>query len=208
MACISQGVWTTTLILTGVLLLALVICVLITISLINSRLARVMRENVAGVRIRGGAGVPGPAAGGAPTSGMAYRSYEGDVVAVDTLTNLTAFGGNAQTIEVPQGARVLDSLRITMSVDYGAAVVSVRAHCQVRIIGQGFRNSPHDFNGPAQSCQGVTSGLGISGGECTVEYEDMAIAVVGGGVFEIQAVLIGEDPGDTTISVGMGFLIA
>ena len=150
-------------------------------------------------------GVPRGARGGEATAGKAYRSYEGDIAAVDTLTNLVAFGGNAQTIEVPQGATMLDSLDIDLSVDLGAAVVSVRGHAQVRIIGQGFRNSPHDFNGPALSFQGVTSGnLGVQG---TKKYEGLGIAVVSGGTFEVQGVLIGEDPGDATLAVGFGYLL-
>lgn len=153
----------------------------------------------------GGAGVPKGAKGGEATAGMAYRSYEGDIAAVDTLTNLTAFGGNAQTIEVPQGATMLNSLDIDMSLDLGAAVVSVRGHAQIRIIGQGFRNSPHDFNGPALSCQGVTSGNAIAQG--FKHYDNLGIAVVSGGTFECQGVLIGEDPGDATVAVGFGYVL-
>jgi hypothetical protein len=147
----------------------------------------------------------GIATGGKAAAGMAYRSYEGDVAAVDTLTNLAAFGGNAQTVQVPQGAKVLDRIDIDMSLDLGAAVVSVRGHCQIRIIGQGIKGSPHDFGGPAMSCQGVTSGNAIAQG--TKKYENLGIPVVSGGDLQIQAALIGEDPGDATIAVSLGYIL-
>lgn len=157
------------------------------------------------LRRRGGVGVT-PAQGGQAVRGMQYRSYEGDIAAVDTLTNLTAFGGNTQTVIIPQGAAVLDRLCIDASVDLGAAVVSVRGHVQVRIVGPGVIGSPHDFNGPALSFQGVTSGnLGVQG---HVEYQDLAIGVVEGGEIQVQAVLIGEDPGDATIAVGLGYVLS
>lgn len=150
---------------------------------------------------------PGTAAGGQPTRGIAYRSYEGDVAAVDTLTNLVAFGGNAVSTQVPKGAAVLDSMDIGASFDLGAAVVSVRCHVQVQLVGQGFKNSPHQFGGPAMSAQGVTSGLAISA-PSNVRYENLNISTVEGGDASIQAVLIGEDPGDSTICVTLGYLLA
>lgn len=150
---------------------------------------------------------PGTAVGGKATKGIAYRSYEGDVAAVDTLTSLTAFGGNTVSTQVPKGAAVLDSMDIGMSTDLGAAVVSVRSHCQVQLVGQGFKNSPHQFGGPAMSAQGVTSGLAISG-PANIRYENLNIATVEGGDASIQAVLIGEDPGDVTVCVTLGYLLA
>jgi hypothetical protein len=153
-----------------------------------------------------GVGRGGEAKGGQPTRGIAYRSYEGDIAAVDTLTSLTAFGGNTVSTQVPKGASVLDSMDIGLSVDLGAAVVSVRAHVQVQLIGQGFKNSPHQFGGPAVSCQGVTSGLAIAG-PTNVRYEGLNIECVEGGDASIQGVLIGEDPGDTTLCVTLGFLL-
>ena len=148
----------------------------------------------------------GVAKGGAPSRGMAYRSYEGDLAAVDTIGNLTAFGGTAQTVIVPQGASIIDRIAIGMSLDLGGAMVSVRGHCQIRLVGQGVVGSPHDFGGPALTVQGLTSGNAIGTGN--VEYRDLAIPVVDGGEIQVQAVLIGEDPGDATVSVTLGYILA
>lgn len=153
-----------------------------------------------------GVGRGAEARGGQPTKGIAYRSYEGDIAAVDTLTSLTAFGGNTVSTQVPKGAAVLDSMDIGMSTDLGAAVVSVRSHSQVQLIGQGFKNSPHQFGGPACSVQGVTSGN--VGWESSKRYENLNIECVEGGDASIQGVLIGEDPGDVTLCVTLGYLLA
>ena len=184
----------------SIILIATLILTLIIVKL------RIMARAGNIVSFRPGTAVPGPAVGGAPTIGMAYRAYEGDIAAVDTITNLTAFGGQAQTVQVPQGAKTLERVYIGASYDFGNAVVSVRAQCQVRLLGQGLRGSPHDFNGPSGENQGVTSGIAI--GEHATKYEDLNIGVVEGGDLQVQAVLIGEDPGDATISVGLGYIIS
>jgi hypothetical protein len=146
------------------------------------------------------------ATGGKASKGIAYRSFEGDVAAVDTLTTLSAFGGNSVNTNTPKGASVLNSIDIAMSVDVGAAVASVRAHCQVQLVGQGFMNSPHQFGGPAVSVQGVSSGNAMV--EASKRYEGLNIACVESSDATIQAVLIGEDPGDATICVTLGYLLA
>lgn len=156
--------------------------------------------------VTGGGGVGSPAKGGEAAAGMSYLSFEGDIAAVDTITNLSAFGGSSVTVQVPQGASVLNMCDIAASFDIGAAVASVRGHVQVRLVGSGLRNSPHDFNGPAVSVQGVTSGNAMV--EASKRYEGLSIGVVGGGQLQVQAVLIGEDPGDATISVGLGFVLS
>jgi hypothetical protein len=180
---------------TGFFLLA--IMVMIAISVKGQLLAR--RPIISAPR-------GGTAVGGKPRRGMAYRSYEGDIAAVDTLTNLTAFGGSAQTVIVPQGASELDIVDIGVSFDLGAAVVSVRGHAQVRIIGQGIEGSPHDFGGPAGTFQGVTSGN--LGAFEHVRYSNLNIPVVGGGELQVQGALIGEDPGDATFCVTLGYVLA
>ena len=153
----------------------------------------------------GGGAQGGVAEGGKPTKGRAYRSYEGDIAAVDTLTSLTAFGGNTVSTQVPKGAQWLDSMDIGLSLDAGAAVISVRAHVQVQLLGQGFRNSPHQFGGPAVSVQGITSGNAMV--EASKRFNNLAIGCVEGGDATIQGVLIGEDPGDVTLCVTLGYFL-
>lgn len=148
----------------------------------------------------------GTATGGKASSGVAVRSYEGDVASVDTATVLNAFGGQTQTMIVPQGAAFIESIDIDMSLDLGASAVSVRGHSQVRLTGQGVKNGLHDFNGPAMSVQGVTSGNAIAQGSKT--HQNLMIPVVAGADIQIYGYLIGEDPGDATISVQVKYLLA
>jgi len=146
------------------------------------------------------------ATGGKPRTGMRYQSFEGDLAAVDTAVAVNAFGGNAQTVAIPQGAAELDMIDIGLSLDVGAAVASVRGHCQVELLGEGMPGGPHGFGGPAVSVQGVTSGNAMV--EASKRYENVNIAVVSGGTFTIRGVLIGEDPGDATVCVTLGFILA
>lgn len=159
------------------------------------------------IRPMGGLGFrPGAATGGKAEKGVAYRSYEGDLAAVDTPINLDAWGGQVQTMTIPQGAAFITMVGIGSSIDLGAAVVSVRSHIQIRILGAGIEGGPHDLGGPAMSAQGVTEGLAIGNGN--VQYNDLAIPVIGGGQIQIQAVMVGEDAGDITAEVTLGFLLA
>lgn len=188
------------------LVVSTIVFIVLLLSLLYIRVLSAFRAAPGGKGVMAGVGRGAVAQGGQPTKGIAYRSYEGDVAAVDTLTSLTAFGGNTVSTQVPKGAAVLDSMDIGMSLDWGAAVVSVRGHCQVQLIGQGFKNSPHQFGGPATSNQGVTSGLAAL--ESSKRYESLNIECVEGGDASIQAVLIGEDPGDATVCVTLGYLLA
>lgn len=151
-----------------------------------------------------GAGVQQTAKAGA-TGGTVMESYEGDISAVDTWTALNSQAGAAQTMIIPEGVTRISGIEIDVAVDLGTSAVSVRVSTQVKLSGRGFPGGPHVMGGPSGGIAAFGTSTGAVALPLTKSYDGLNLPVNSGSTFSIEGVLVGEDPGDVTMTVTVLF---
>ena len=80
-----------------------------------------------------------------------------------------------------------------------------RSAAQIILIGQGAPGGPHTFSGPAGGVTGFGTSTGALALPLNKKIDGLNIPVNSGTIIAFEAALIGEDPGDATISVGVQY---
>lgn len=129
---------------------------------------------------------------------------EGDITAVDTDTILTAVGSTTLgNVKTPVERSLIAALVGVLAADVGADnTATVRAAAMYSVQGPALKEGG-TFNVPGEAIQitATTTGVFITAMEPDPSPIDLPIK--GGNELELHAMLIGEDPGQATVAVGV-----
>lgn len=133
--------------------------------------------------------------------GHEYITREGDLAAVNTVTDLNSLGGaTPNLITVPNGKSKIDRIIAAFGADFAAlgpgAIV-------LRLTGNGLVDGQQDITVGAAGGELIT-GAGAHGD--TLMLYDANIEVRGNKDIQVSAMNVGETLGATAVSVTLGFL--
>jgi hypothetical protein len=131
---------------------------------------------------------------------------EGDVTAVDTDTILTAVGGSTLgNAKIPVERNSLAAVQGVMAVDPGADNTGTyRGVAIYQVAGPALsEGGTFRFLGEAVEIAAVTTGVYLTCME--PDPTPLEVPVKGGNELELHAMIIGEDPGQATLAVGLLF---